>query len=162
MCVNVNRISCHKNLCFGSWKALFMNEKTQTNELLNWKHEQFKICLPDWPRDAKFCSETLRGKICHLPYFNHEYSLFSSFYWTCWRCSWAISADTYWCSLSLLLAIVFSHFSTLRTNLQVCQSHFALQIICSFITVISKDIWKRWIYERLSCILRRPRISMTL
>lgn len=35
-----------------------------------------QICLPDWPRDAKFCSETLRGKFatCHItimsiPYF---------------------------------------------------------------------------------------------
>lgn len=61
-----------------------------------------------------------------------------------------------------LVSYNLSQFSTSSPNLQVCQSHFALQIICSFITVISKDIWKRWIYERLPCILRRSRISMTL
>lgn len=138
-----------------------MKRIIQTNKMLHSKCEQFKICLPDRPTEEKFYSETLTGKMvtCH---YNHEYFLFSSCYWACLRYSWAVLADTYWCILSLLLGIVFSHFSTLRTNLQVCQSHFALQIICSFITVISKDIWKRWIYERLSCILRRLGISMTL
>lgn len=139
-----------------------MKRMIQTNKTLHLKHEQFKTCLPDWPTETKFCSKTLRGKMAHLPYYSCEYFLFSSHYWTCLGYSCTVLADTYWCILSLLLAIVFSHFSTLRTNLQVCQPHFALQIICSFITVISKDMWKRWIYERLSCILRRPGISMTL
>lgn len=161
MCAKVNRISSHKRLhlvheksC--SWMRRYRKMKCWTGSMRN-----SKSAFQTDPQTQDLLWDPWR-EICHLSHYNHEYSLFSRFYWTCWRYSWAVLADTYWCSLSLLLAIVFSHFSTLRTNIQVCQSHFALQIICSFITVISKDIWKRWIYERLSCILRRPGISMTL
>lgn len=143
----------HKQFC--SRRELFRPIKCCIQRMSNSK-SLFQID----PQKKSFTLRPLQGKWSLVITIMNI--LFSSCYWACLRYSWAVLADTYWCILSLLLGIVFSHFSTLRTNLQVCQSHFALQIICSFITVISKDIWKRWIYERLSCILRRPGISMTL
>lgn len=84
---------------------------------------------------------------CHLPWLSTEILSYLSSY----------------LSMHFMPFVSYNlaHFSTWHPIFKSVSPAFALQIIYSFITVISKDIGERWIYERLACILRRLRISMT-